>query len=309
MEQGTDKNSLRDLFFVTLVGILFSRFSLGSLLMTVPLLLVVPRVKNSGLVWLSYGLLFLGAVGWAILSDKDLLFTEYASMLFVSLYMPVCTIVGSAIWTVSGKKSKVLLRKFFLACIPIVFFGLALSLWFTTNSANTIKELIKNSALYMFPEETIGFNIETVIDLMVSWLKLIYVPMGMVAAGIPILISELILYRNDESWQYDFAFMKLPDSFVWGFLGTWALALVFKFITVPDWVIAICWNLAFAFGFLYAIQGVSILVALFRRRTAAVSAGKVIVLVLCLCIMPGVNLVCLVGLPILGVLETWIRFR
>jgi len=309
VEQETDKNSLKNLVFVTVVGILLSRFSVGSLLMTVPLLLVVPKVKKTGLVWLSYILLFLGAVGWAILDSKDLLSTQYVSMLFVSLFLPVCTIVGSTLWTAAGKRSKVGLRKFFIACIPVVFLGLTLSLWFATDNANAIKELIKKTAIYMFPEETLGFSVETVIDLMVSWLMLIYVPMGMIAAGIPILVSELILYRNDESWQYDFAFMKLPDSFVWGFLGTLALTLAFNFISVPTWALAVCWNLMFAFGLLYAIQGISILVALFRRRTAAVSAGKVIVLVLCLCIMPGVNFVCLVGLPILGVLETWIRFR
>lgn len=309
MEQGTDKGSIRDLVFVTLIGILFSRFSLGSMLMTVPLLLVVPRVRKEGLVWLSYALVFLGSVGWTLLDSKDLLTTQYIGMVAVSLYMPVCTIVGSAVWTAAGKKSRVGLRKYFLACIPVCLMGLAVAVWFSTDYAGSIKELMKGSMMYMFPEESLGFSIEPVVDTVVSLMTLMFVPMGMVAAGLPVLVSELILYRNDEAWQYDFAFMKLPDVFVWAFLGSWALALGFNFIQVPVWVRSVCWNLAFGLGLLYAIQGISILVALFRRRTAAVSAGRVVVLVLCLCMMPGLNLACLVGLPILGVLETWIRFR
>ena len=39
MEQGTDKGSIRDLVFVTLIGILFSRFSLGSMTELADLLL------------------------------------------------------------------------------------------------------------------------------------------------------------------------------------------------------------------------------------------------------------------------------
>jgi len=309
VEQGTDKGNIRDLVFVTAIGILFSRFSLGSVLMTVPLLLVVPRIRKKGLVWLSYALVFLGSIGWTVLDCKDLLAPQYAGMVVISLYTPVCTIVGSAMWTVAGRKSSVGLRKFFLACIPVCLMGLCLALWFSTDYAASSKEFLKSSMLYMFPAESLGFSIEAAVDTVLSLLTLMFVPMGMVAAGLPILVSELILYRNDEAWQYDFAFMKLPDVFGWVFLGIWALALGFNFVNVPVLVRTACWNLSFGLGMLYAIQGVSILVALFRRRTAAVSAGKVVVLAICLCMVPGLNLVCLVGLPVLGVLETWIRFR
>lgn len=309
VNQGTDRNIARDLVFATLVGILFSRFSLGSMLMTVPLLLVVPRIRKTCFVWLSYSLLFLGAMGWTLLDSRELLSSQYAGFVAFSLYMPVCTLVGSAVWTASGRRSRVGLRRFFLACIPVAVLGLALSVWFSTESADTVKGLIRSSMLYMFPEGTLGFSMEAMIDTIVTLLSLMFVPMGMVSAGLPILVSELILYRNDEDWQYDFAYMKLPDAFVWAFLGCLALSLGANFLQVPYWTVAVLWNMVFALGLLYAVQGVSILVALFRRRTAAVSAARVIVLVLCLCMMPGLNIVCLVALPILGMLETWIRFR
>ncbi len=309
MEQGTDKNILRDLVFATLVGILFSRFSLGSLLMTVPLLLVISRARKTLYIWLSYIMLFLGAVLWTVIDGKELLSTQYAGMIGVSLFMPVCTIVGSAMWTFAGKKSKVGLRKYFLSCIPVICLGLAMALWFSSSMANPTKDLLKSSVLYMFPEETLGFSIETFLDTLISFLMLVYVPMGMIATGVPVLVSELLLYRDDEAWQYDFAFMKLPDFFVWGFLGIWILALASNFVQFPVFLTVACWNLALAFGVLYAVQGVSILVALFRRRTAVLSVAKVVALVFFLCMLPGLNIVAFVGLPILGVLETWIKFR
>jgi hypothetical protein len=60
---------------------------------------------------------------------------------------------------------------------------------------------------------------------------------------------------------------------------------------------------------LYIVVGVSILVAFARRRTAAITAGRIVFTVVLLCFLPIVNAVVLVGLPLLGVLETWIAFR
>lgn len=308
-EGAAGKNIARDLVFVTLVGVLLSRFSVGSLVMTVPLLLVAPRVRRKGFVWLSFILLFVGAIGWTVLESRELLTSQYACYVAFSLFMPACTLVGSAMWTASESRSRVGLRRFFLACLPVAVLGFALAIWFSTNAAEPTKELLKSLMLYLFPEETVGGSIEAMVSTVVSVLSLVFVPMGMVYAGLPILVSELILYRNDEVWQYDFAFMKLPDAFVWFLLGGLAVSLGLSFMDVPTWLFAVSWNLVFAIGVLYAVQGVSILVALFRRRTAAMSAGRVIVMVLVLCMIPGVNVACLLGLPILGALETWVRFR
>ena len=310
MQQGTEKSVWKELVLVTIVGILFSRFSLGSVLMTIPLLLVVPRVKKLWQALLAFVVVLVGTVLWVVIDSKDLITAGYGGILLISLFLPVCTITGTAAWMISSRKSRAGLRKFFHSIIPVVVLGLALAIWFSTDYAASTKEILKNTLLYAFPEDSLGVNIESIVDVALSFLNIAFVPMGMVVVAIPVLISELIMYRYDEAWQYDFACMKLPDPFVWVFFGFWVLALASSLVTaIPMVAYCIAWNVALAVSVLYAVQGLSILVARFRRTTAFMSVGKVVTFVIILCFIPGLNLICIVGLPILGLLETWFRFR
>ncbi len=310
MAQGYNKSVWKELVFVTIAGILFSRFSIGSIMMTVPLLLIAPRVKKLWQTLLAFAVVLVGTVVWSVVDYKDIIDADYGSLLAVSLFLPVCTVIGSATWTAVGRKSRVGLRKFFLSCIPVAILALALAIWFSSDNAIATKEILKQSMLAIFSEESLGYNFESVIDLALSFLSVSFLPMAMAMVGLPILISELIMYRYDEAWQYDFAFMKLPSPFIFGFFGFWALALASSLVTaIPVAIYCVAWNVALGLSVLYAIQGLSILVARFRRTSAYFSVGKIVGLVLLLCLLPGLNLICIVGLPILGVLETWIRFR
>ena len=138
----------------------------------------------------------------------------------------------------------------------------------------------------------------------------IIAPMGLVMLALPVVIADVNVNRFNEDWQYDFANMKLPDQYVWVFFGSWATALVCNLVkSIPMWAMAVCWNMALAMTVLYMVVGVSILVAFARRRTAAITAGRIVFTVVLLCFIPFVNAVVMIGLPILGVLETWIAFR
>ncbi len=310
MQQGTGKSLWKELVLTTIVGILLSRFSLGSVLMTIPLLLVVPRVRDSWQAILAFAVLLIGTVVWSVIDYQQVIAAGYAGVLAVSLFLPVCTITGAAAWSFASRKSRAGLRKFFYACFPAVVLGLALAVWFSGDYALSTREMLKQSLLYAFPAETLGVNIESILDLTLSFLNVSFVPMGMAIVAIPVLISDLIMYRYDEAWQYDFACMKLPDPFVWAFFGFWALALTSSLVTaIPIVIYCVAWNVALALTVLYAVQGLSILVARFRRRTAYMSVGRVVAMVLLLCFIPGLNLIALIGLPILGILETWFRFR
>ncbi len=310
MQQESNKSLWKEFVLVTVAGILLSRFSLGSVLMTLPLLLVAPRVKDLWQVLLGFAVVLIGTVTWTVIDYKSLIEAGYGSVLAMSLYLPVCTITGTAIWSVISRKSRAGLRKFFYSSLPVVVLGLGLAVWFSSEAASSTRELLKSSMLTIFSEENLGFSMESVVELSLALLNIVFVPMGMLVVGVPILIGELIMYRRDEAWLFDFAFMKLPDVFLGVFFGSWALALASSLISaIPMVLYCVAWNVALAMTVLYAIQGLSILVARFRRTSAYFSVGKIVLMVLILCLLPGVNLICLVGLPVLGILETWFRFR
>ena len=309
MEQN-DRASIRNLILATLLGVILSRFSIGSLVMTVPVLLVCPRIRRTDLKVLSYAAMLLGVTIWSVVQQRSLIGTEYWPTIPVSLYMPVSTIIGCAVWTLSSSYSRSSMRKFFWAGIPVFVMGMAVALYFASEKSLPVRSALADGILMMFPADTLSVNLGTIIQTVVNMRALFFAPMGVLMLALPIVIADVNVNRFDEDWQYDFANMKLPDQYVWVFFVSWALALVCNLVkTIPGWAMAICWNLALTMTVLYMVVGVSILVAFARRRTAAITAGRIVFTVVLLCFLPIVNAIVLVGLPLLGVLETWIAFR
>ena len=309
MEQN-DRTAIRNLILGTLLGVILSRLTIGSLVMTVPVLLVCPKIRRTDIKILSFAAMLLGVVIWTVIQQRILIGTEYWPVIPVSLYMPVSTIIGCAVWTVGSSYSSSSMRKFFWAGIPVFVMGLALSLYFASEKSQLVRIALADGILSMFPSDSLSINLSSVVQTVVNMMALFFAPMGLVMLALPVVIADVNVNRFNEDWQYDFANMKLPDQYVWVFFGSWATALVCNLVkSIPMWAMAVCWNMALSMTVLYMVVGVSILVAFARRRTAAITAGRIVFTVVLLCFIPFVNAVVMIGLPILGVLETWIAFR
>lgn len=309
MEQ-TDRTAIRNLVFATVLGIILSRFMIGSLVMTVPVLLVCPGIRKTCTKVLSYAAMLLGVAAWTMIQQRTLIGTEYWPFILVSLYMPASTIIGCAVWTVGGAYSRSSMRKFFWASIPVFVIGLAMAFYFASESSALVRAELANGIISMFPTDYLSVDYTSMIQTVVNMMSLFFAPVSVLTLALPIVIADVNVNRFDEDWQYDFANMKLPDSYVWVFFASWAVALVSNWVqAIPVWVLVLGWNLALTMTVLYLVVGVSILVAFARRRTAAITAGRIVFTVVLLCFIPIVNAILFIGLPILGVLETWIAFR
>lgn len=306
----TDKALIGTMVVGTLLGVLLSRFSLLSLFMTVPLLFASRKVRRTSYALLPFAVLFLVVVLWTVVENRSVLGTEYSALLAVGLLIPVSEIVGSAVWVASRDRSSSFLRRFFWASIPVFVFGLALSLYLASDASLAIRNLLAETVLAMFPSEALSVDISSVVSSVVDSLMLVYAPMTVLMLFLPVVLAENIQNKYDEQWQFGFANMKFPDSYIWVFFASWALALATNFIgSIPAWVMAFAWNLALTMAVLYGIVGISIIVAFVRRRTAAITAGRIVMMLVLLCLVPVLNAAVLIALPVLGVLETWIRFR
>lgn len=311
MEQ-TDKLVIRNLILCTALGVILSRFSIGSVLMTVPALLVCYRVRQNSIKIASFSVMLLGVGVWTLIGNRMLLGTEYAPLILFSMYLPFILIVGSAVWAVSSSYSKSSMRKFFWACIPVFIAGLAFSLYFASDASKTVRDAMVQTVLLFFPEEMLSSEMTSAVRMIVDGdvMRLIFAPAGILLLAIPIVISDVNLHKFDEEWQYDFANMKLPDGYVWVFFVSWIAALVCRVVkSVPVMVHTIAWSVALSMTVLYFVVGVSILMAFMRKRTAVMTAGKVVFMVAFACFIPGINFAVFLILPLLGVLETWVKLR
>ena len=309
MEQ-TDRTAIRNLIFGTAIGIILSRFAIGSILMTVPVLLVCPGIRNTAYKVLSFATMLAGVLIWTLIQQRTLIGTEYWPFIILSLYTPVSMIIGSAVWTVGGSYSRSSMRKFFWAAIPVFVMGLALAFYFASEKSSLVRYELANGIIAIFPTDYLSVDFSSMVMNVVNTMALFFAPAVVLGLALPIVIADVNVNRFDEDWQYDFANMKLPDPYVWVFFASWAVALVSNWVeAVPTWILVLGWNVALTMTVLYMVVGVSILVAFARRRTAAITAGRIVFTVVLLCIIPVLNVIMYIGLPLLGVLETWIAFR
>ena len=310
MEQYEDRAAIRNLVLGVLLGVILSRFSLGSVFMTVPVLLACPRIRKVQLRMGAFAVLLLAVLIWTLVENREVLGTEYWPLLLVSLFLPVSNIIGSAVWDFGSGYSRSSIRKFFWACIPVFVTGIAMSLYFASDASLTIRSALVEGMLYYFPSDYLSVDISSLLYAAVDLMMLFFAPLGVILLALPVVTADININRYDEDWQYDFANMKLPDPYVWVFFASWAAALVSYLVTsVPAWALALCWNVALTVSVLYLIVGLSIVVAFARRRTAALTVGRILILLVVICFIPFVNLVVVFGLILLGVLETWFRFR
>ncbi|GEM_PF-1042386 len=100
--------------------------------------------------------------------------------------------------------------------------------------------------------------------------------------------------------------VRLPEKLIWGFLLGW-FGVFLTLIRPLGWVSILFWNIALLSTVLYGMQGVEIL-RYFLKKLERLRAIILFVIVLFLFI-PGLNILIMVGVPLLGVSELWIQYR
>lgn len=309
-EQRTYNNKLLLSAAVCIItSVLFSKLSLGSLFFNIPLLLFVPRIEKKLYAILTFVITWVLMVAVTLFDFRDVISTGDFGVVFFALYFQTMASIGAIVWTGLRDYSDSVLRKLVICSYPIAVLGIVCSIVMSLPCAAGWVDSIKVAVASLFDTEVLGINSETFATMFVTVLLLITAPIGMVFSGLPILLSEVILRKTDETWQFNFANMKMPNIFVWILMGTWAAVLLTTVVVVPTWVAIIVWNVALGLALHYFMSGVSIVVAALRRKSANVSAGRVIIPVMILSIVPGLNVAVVAGLSILGALETWIKLR
>ncbi len=103
--------------------------------------------------------------------------------------------------------------------------------------------------------------------------------------------------------------ISVPDWFIWVLLGSWTVILL-DIVLGLGMLGIIGWNLGLPAGLIYVLRGM----ALFRRisakrRRVPFSGFQIAIILMLVMFIPGVNILSLVALGILGVSEIWIVYR
>ena len=209
-----------------------------------------------------------------------------------------------------GMLMRLLLSSSFAAIV-----GIGLLFWLSGDSesavatANAYKQVVEAMVPSLFGDQLpMGMDARSLFDAVVSLVRLGFLPVFIGQFGLSVLISELLIHRAEWSYQDRMANWHLPEISVRIFLGGWTIVLATLLVDMPV-LESLAWNIALSSTLLYMVQGVSILAFIVRKRNPGAPATRIFLLSFLLVMLPGVNVIPLVILPLFGVSETWIGYR
>lgn len=152
---------------------------------------------------------------------------------------------------------------------------------------------------------TVDGMMEAVFDLLLSTFLFVYAVM---LAG-NWYLGELIGARTRGVEPLRLRDYRLPEVFVWVLVAALSGALLSLVGNIGVFE-HLAWNGVFIILFLYGVQGIGIIWSLLDRwdvaRGIRIGVGAALAFLL---LVPGANLLVVLGVPGLGVAETWIHFR
>ncbi len=124
-------------------------------------------------------------------------------------------------------------------------------------------------------------------------------------------ISEMVLHRMYNTPVLRLYEFKVPDLLLWPamLMAVGMLVEVFELFSF-GYASPIIWNAGIILLFIYGLQGMGIIRSLFLKYNLPNGLRVLVEMVLILLlIVPGVNYVVIIGLPVFGISETWINLR
>lgn len=305
---------IRSVVIVAALSFLMYWITATSMLFIIPLLFFAPKFKSKHFALLPVGVVALLLLLYQLYGYGDSLRdNSILGALLVGLFIPFVLLVAVTLWILLSHKR--LFIRYVVSCSGVALLGFGVVAWFSGGSSTvqSIEQLYRSLIVSMAPtlfKGTLpfGFSGDEVFDLLILVLRVAFLPIFMWQFGLSAFISELLINRTQWSYQERMCRWALPEGAIWFFLGSWSGVLATLLIPYPLFQ-SVAWNLAFALTLLYTIQGMAIVASFVRRKNSQISATKVFILCSLLALLPAVNVVPIVALPLLGVSENWIKFR
>lgn len=284
-------------------------------LFIIPLLFIAPRFRPVWGAYLPVAVVAAVLVGWQFVSiaahpgDPAVM-----GLGLIGLYLPLSLLVGCGVWIALSGQS--MLVKLVGSSLFAAVSGYALALWISSDglSAVATQEALHSMIHTMFSslmgsQMPFGMNIDVLYEMTMSIFKLAFLPLFVGEFGFAAFFSELLIQRKEQSLQQRMATWSLPGNAVWVFLIGWAVVLIAIITELPAALEILAWNITLSVTLLYMVQGMSIVASFANRKHEQATSLRTFILLCILLVIPAVNVIPLVGLPLLGVSETWINYR
>ena len=235
------------------------------------------------------------------------------AILMIDMYVPLSLSAAGIVWL--GTKGKGVMKRLFLTLLPALVLALGYVVFFYTDRA-LLDTLIGSfedvfAALFgpVFEILLPGVDISLVVYIAMLMILSLMLPVLLCSICASCFIFETALHSRESEWEEKVMRLEYSPDAVWGFIISWALVLVLRFVSAPLLLEIAVLNAAGVWTVVYAIEGFSVLYARIRRRSAMRSMTLLILVLLFGTIIPGINFIVLIGLPLVGVLESFFDLK
>lgn len=304
--------ALRDGAVAVVVSFFFFYLGFGEFIFVFPLLLLSTRFKKkvSALAILVEAFI---VVFYTYLNRAEV---ELSLLLMLfELYIPLSLLAAGMTWLISeGKRIGI---RLLLALLPSILFFIILYVFLEQEPALLDSFLILAEDVFeallspfinfgAMDGTLVSFTIETILLVIAS----LIIPLVLCFVCATCFSFESVLHSRESDWEDRVARLELDGRAIWIFLALWVLVLLFRFISVPTIAVVALFNVTLSYTILYAVQGFSVLYYNLRKKGRKLKSYTLFLILLAIALfIPGINFIIVLGLPLIGVLETFIELR
>lgn len=304
--------ALRDGAVAVVVSFFFFYLGFGEFIFVFPLLLLSTRFKKrvSALAILVEAFI---VVFYTYLNRAE---GELSLLLMLfELYIPLSLLAAGMTWLISeGKRIGI---RLLLALLPSILFFIILYVFLEQEPALLDSFLILAEDVFealLSPFINFGAMDGTLVSFIIETILLVIasliIPLVLCFVCATCFSFESVLHSRESDWEDRVARLELDGRAIWIFLALWVLVLLFRFISVPTIVVVALFNVTLSYTILYAVQGFSVLYYNMRKKGRKLKSYTLFLILLAIALfIPGINFIIVLGLPLIGVLETFIELR
>ena len=297
-----------------ILSMIMSNIGVASLIAVVPLLFFSirhGRRNASILVAVAFfiNLVITGFRGGAFTAGK-----LGIAVLLISMFIPLSLSAAGIMWL--STKGMGVLKRLFLTLLPSFIYS-AGSIAFVYSDRALLDSL---SGVYENAFASLAGPVLSMVLPGVDMSLLAYVALlTVLSLSFPVLlcgicascfIYETALHSRESGWEEKVMRLEYSPDAVWGLIISWALVLLFRFVSAPLLLEIAVMNVAGIWTVLYAVQGFSVVFARLRRRIMTMRSMTLLFIILVIGILvPGINLIVIIGLPLIGALESFFDLK
>ena len=283
---------------------LMSSLPFLSFLFIIPMLLYGARYgKNSGAAAIGLYMVLSLAADIIMYLPDGLGPKGTAAAVFISQYIPLSLSAAGIIWMKTGGSGRLIPRlsacmapSALLAVIAVVYSAFG----------DAFAQLAGPLLDAMLP----GVEVSALTALFLIAFASLMLPAVLCGVCASCFVYEAALHSREGGWDDMVSAYDYPPDYIWGLIASMAAVLILHLVSAPLQLEIAVLNIAGIWGIFYAIQGFTVIAYRLRRRNRAVRTTTILsVLILLFFVFPGINIILLLGLPLLGALECFFDLK